>query len=314
VEKHKNGKIIMVKKKIDLTEFYHLLCESPQILGEADTYDLVPSFINDASQDSITFCSKTDRGGLKMIRDSKAKVIICSNQLRFSKDDYKNKILILVSNPKLVFVRVLQEYFGEKFQFGISPMAVIDKDASINSDVYIGPYCYIGRCHIGAGTIIYGNVHIYSDVKIGREVIIEAGTVIGANGMEYVKNENGEFERMPHLSGVIIEDNVDIGANVSIMRGVLRNTIIGQGTKVGPFCSIGHQAVIGKHCLIITRSLIGGSTHIGNHSRISMGAIIRDGIDIGENVTIGMGSVVTKNIDDGWVVFGVPAKKVRRDK
>jgi UDP-3-O-[3-hydroxymyristoyl] glucosamine N-acyltransferase len=304
----------MAKKKINLNEVCSLLGEKAQILGELKTYDLAPSFISDSRQDSISFYSKTDRDALKIIRDSEAKVIICSNQLRFSEGDYKNKVLILVSNPKSAFIRLLQEYFEVKVQFGISPLAVIDKDAKMDSGVYIGPYCSIGRCQIGEGTIIYGNVHIYSGVKIGRNVIIHAGAVVGADGMEYAKKENGEFARMPHLSGVIVEDDVDIGANASIMRGVLRDTIIGQGSKVGPFCSIGHQAVIGKHCLIITRSQIGGSTQIGDHSRISMGACVRDGLQIGKNVTIGMGSVVTKNIGDGWVVFGVPAKKIRRAK
>lgn len=304
----------MAKKEINLVEFCRLLGESPQILGEASTYDLTPSFINDSRQDSISFCSKTDKDALKIIRDSEAKVIICSNRLRFSEDDYKNKILILVSNPKSAFIQLLQEYYEVKVQFGISPLAVIDKDAKIDSDVYIGPYCSIGRCQIAEGSVIYGNVHIYSGVQIGRNVIIHAGAVVGADGMEYAKKENGEFERMPHLSGVIVEDDVDIGANASIMRGVLRDTIIGRGTKVGPFCSIGHQAVIGKHCLIITRSQIGGSTQIGDHSRISMGACVRDGLQIGRNVIIGMGSIVTKNIGEAWVVFGVPAKKIRRAK
>jgi len=304
----------VVEKNTNLVELSSAISGDFKILGALDRHNLTPSPIDHSTKNSISFCSKTTKDALQIIRGSKAKVIICSNKLKFVEDDYKNKTLILVSNPKLVFAQVLRKYFEQKAEFGISPTAVIDKNARIHPRVYIGPHCYIGRCQIGEETIIYGNVHIYSNVKIGKRVIIHAGTVIGADGMEYVRNGKGEFVRFPHISGVIIEDDVHIGSNASIMRGVLRNTVIGQGTRLGPFCSIGHQTIIGKHCLIITRSLIGGSASIGNHSRISMGAIIRDGIEIGSNVTIGMGSIVTKSIGDGWTAFGVPAREVRRSE
>lgn len=300
------------KKKITIRELCDPITISYKVLGSVNRCVTVPSPIDEANEDSISFCSKKAGDALEIIRNSKAGVIICSSDLEFAEEDYKDKTLILVSNPRLAFIRIMQGYFAEKVQFSISPTAIVDKEADIHPNVYIGPHCYIGRCEIGGGTIIYGNVYIYSNVRIGRRVVINAGTVIGAEGMEYARNEKGEFEKSPHIAGVIIEDNVEIGSNVSIMRGVLSNTLIGLGTKIGHLCNIGHQATIGKHCLIVSQSTIGGSCRIGDYSRVSLGACVRDGIEIGRNALIGMGSVVTKNVSDGQVVFGVPAREHRK--
>jgi UDP-3-O-[3-hydroxymyristoyl] glucosamine N-acyltransferase len=303
----------MIKKKeITIRELCDVITMSYKALGSVDRCVTVPSSIDDANEDSISFCSKNTEDALEIIRNSKAGVIFCSSNLEFAEEDYKDRTLILVSNPKLAFTRIMQRYFAEKVQFGISATAVVDKTADIHPNVYIGPHCYIGRCEIGEGTIIYGNVYIYSNVKIGRKVIINAGTVIGAEGMEYARNEKGEFEKSPHIAGVIIEDSVEIGSNVSIMRGVLSNTLIGRGTKIGHLCNIGHQAIIGKHCLIGSQSMLGGSCRIGDYSRVSLDACIRDRIEVGKNALIGMGSVVTKNVGDGQVVFGVPAREHKK--
>jgi len=247
-----------------------------------------------------------------MIRNSGAGVIICSGELSYKEDDYKDKTLILVSHPRLAFIQVMQRYFKEKAEFGIHPTATIDKEAKIHPNVYIGPNTYIGKCEIGENTIIHGNVYIYSKVSIGRNVVIGAGTVIGAEGLSYDRIGEGAWEKFPQIGGVIIEDDVETGSNVSIMKGALVNTIIGQGTKIGHLCSIGHNVIIGKHCIIVTHSMIGGSSRIGDNSLVSLGACIRNKINIGKNAVIGMGSVVTESVDDGWVVYGAPAKRVRK--
>ena len=307
----------MHKKGVNLNQIIGSLEEEYRLAGDIDTVGkilLIPSFIDDAEDDSITYCPSNLQNQLELIEKCKAKAIFCANILVVPENVLTNKVLIFVSNPKLSFVKMMQSHYQDNVKYGIHPTAVIDKDAEIHPKVYIGPHCYIGKCKIGEGTIIYGNTYIYSGVKIGKGVVIHAGTVIGAEGMEFTRNEIGQFERYAHVGGVIIEDDVWIGSNVSIMRGVLRDTIVGQDTKVGHLCNIGHQATIGKHCLIVTRSVIGGSCHIGDNTRISLGVCIRDGVIIGSNVNIGMGSVVIKDISDGWIVYGVPAKEIRRVK
>jgi UDP-3-O-[3-hydroxymyristoyl] glucosamine N-acyltransferase len=305
----------MHQKGVKLNQIIGSIEEKYKLAGDIDNIGeilLYPAFIGDAKNNSITYCPSNLRNQLELIGKCKAKAIFCSNSLVIPENTITNKVLIFVSNPKLSFVKMMQSHYQDGINFGTHPTAVIEKDARIHPNVYIGPHCYIGKCQIGEGTIIYGNTYIYSGVKIGKRVVINAGTVIGAEGMEFTNNEMGQFERYPHVGRVNIEDDVWIGANVSIMRGVLNDTNIGYGTKLGPFCSIGHQAVIGEHCLIITRSVIGGSCRVGDHTRISLGACIRDGINIGSNVNIGMGSVVTKDIADRWIAYGIPAKEIRR--
>ncbi len=250
-----------------------------------------------------------------MIRGSRAGVVICSKDLNYREDDYKDRTLILVSNPRLAFIRVMQKYFQENnVESGLHPTAIIDKAAQISPNVSIGANSYIGNCKIGENTVIHFNVHIYSKVKIGKNVIIYDGAVIGRDGFSFEKNNQGKREKFPHIGGVVIEDDVEVGSNVNIDRGTLDNTIIGQGTKIDNLCHIAHNVVIGKHCAIIAQSMIGGGTKIGDYSRIAPCACIRDGIEIGKNVAVGMGSVVTKSIDDNCVVVGVPARVVRKQQ
>jgi len=299
-------------KKISVRKLYQALTGDARLLGPVDGYILSVASIGDADKHALSFCLQRDKIGLELIRKSKARVVICSDELNVTEEDYRDRTLILVPNPKLALTRVMQTFFQEEVKSGIDSTAVVDKDAKIYPDVYIGPHCYIGKCQVGEGTIIYGNTYIYSGVKIGKRVVIHAGTVIGAEGMEFTRNEKGQFEKYPHIGGITIEDDVWMGSHVSIMKGVFKDTIIGQGTKLGAFCSIGHEANIGKHCLIITCSVIGGSCRIGDYSRVSLGACVRDGIEIGKNALIGMGSVVTKNVGDGQVVFGVPAREHKK--
>ncbi len=292
-------------KKVSIQEVCDSIDPVTGVLGTIKGYILTPSPLNDANDQSISFCSDTTDNAKERIRDSRASVIVCYDRLKFTKEDYKDKTLILVPDPRLAFVQVLRRYFEEKLSFGIHPTAVIDAEAKIHPNTYIGPHSYVGRCEIGEGTVVHGNVYIYSKVKIGRNVIINAGTVIGPEGILTTWRE-----RIPHIGGVVIEDDVQIGSNVSIMRGILTDTTISEGTAIGHLCSIGHQTVVGKYCLIVTHSVIAGSCQIGDFSQVSMAACIREKIHIGKNAVVGMGAVVTKNVGERWIVLGVPAKKV----
>ena len=297
------------KNKISVDELLNSIGEAVKVLGKKDRYVSVPSPIDKASSESVTFCNKKAPEGLQMVRNSKAGVVICYDDLQFTGDDFKGKTLILISNPRLAFMRIMRRHFVEAMKYGISPQAVIDEGTKIHPSVYIGPNSYIGKCEIGENTVIDGNVYIYPGAVIGRNVVIHAGTVIGAEGQGFHRNKQGELEKFPQIDSVIIEDDVEIGSNASIMRGAMGNTIIGQGTKIGHLCSIGHGVVIGKHCLIVVHSMLGGSSRIGDYSQVSLGANIRNGVEIGKNVVVGMGAVVTKNVGDGKIVFGVPAKE-----
>jgi len=279
-----------------------------KILGRQDSTVTDVSRIDDADSQCVTFCNKKGNDGLQMVRNTQAGIVICHDSFEFTGDDFKQKTLILVPNPRLAISRIIQVHFTSKIKPGISPGSTIDKEAKIHPSVHIGPNSYIGNCRIGEGTVIHGNVYIYPGTKIGKNVTIQAGVVIGAEGMGFERIEQGELEKFPQLGGVVIEDDVEIGSNASIMRGAMGDTIIGRGTKIGHLCNVGHSAVIGKYCLIISMSMLGGSSRIGDYSQVSFGACIRNKVVIGESVIVGMGAVVTENVADGKIVFGVPAK------
>ncbi len=300
--------------EIKISEISKLVSGKTNVAIKVDTRSLFPAPIDNATDDSITFCSKkTLLEAQIMIEKTRAKVIICSSEFAFDESKLKNKILIQVPNPRMAFIRIMQRYFEDNVQYGTSPTATIDPEAKVHPDTYIGPNTFIGKCEIGRGTIIHGNVSIYSKVVIGERVSINSGTVIGADGFGYERDESGALVKFPNVGGVVIEDDVDIGSNTSIDRGTLSNTRIGKGTKIDNLCHIAHNVVIGRHCSIIAESMIGGSVIIGDYAWIAPSACIRDGLKIGRNSTVGLGAVVTKDVPDNAVVMGVPAKAIREN-
>jgi UDP-3-O-[3-hydroxymyristoyl] glucosamine N-acyltransferase len=236
-----------------------------------------------------------------------AKIIICDHTLNCSNEILKEKVLIRVENPKLAFIRIATALFTEKREYGIHPSASVDKNAIIGEKVYIGPNTIIGEAVIGDNTVIAGNTYIGSKVRIGKNVFINAGVVIGSEGFGYSRNNEGVLEKFPHFGGVVIEDDVEIGANTCIDRGTLGNTLIKQGAKIDNLVHIAHNVVVGKNSLVIANAMVGGSTIIGDETWVAPSVNLMNGIRIGNKVTIGMSALVTKNIPDGETWAGVPA-------
>lgn len=223
---------------------------------------------------SLSFCKYEDKKAAELISNSNSSIMICSPQSQFiMKFKSRDKALILIPQPRLAFIKVAKKFFPwREFTPGIHPTAVI------------------------------------SNAKIGKNVIIGAGTVIGGEGFGYMPDENGELIQFPHIGSVIIEDYVEIGANVCIDRGALGDTIIGRGTKIDNLVHVAHNVKIGKNCQIICLAGIGGSAEIGDNSFVGISASIRNQIKIGQNVIIGMGAVVVKDVPDNTKVAGNPAR------
>jgi len=267
------------------------------IVGTIERTITHPMPIHEADNNSvITFCSRIGAEGRELINSTNAGVILCSNDLDVSGLNIDEKTLIVVKTPRLTFLRLIQENFTEARPSGIHPSAIIDPNAEIASDVYIGPLAYIGSCKIGAGTIIYGNVYIYSNTQIGRNVVIHAGTIIGADGFGFQGNEARELEKFPHIGGVVIDDDVELQAHCHVSRGTMGNTIIRRGSKFDSGCHIAHNVVIGENCLFAAHAMIAGSVKIGNNVWVGPSAAISDRITIGDGAKITIGAVVTKNV------------------
>lgn len=236
------------------------------------------------------------------------------------------KVLIRVANPRIAFAKMLALFFPpQRFDPGIHPTAVIAKSASVDPTAHIGPWCVVGdgvrlcarsvlQCSnqvgadsvIGDATNLFPNVTVYPGSQIGKRVTIHSGTVVGSDGYGYVLDE-GVQRKIPQIGNVIIHDDVEIGANVTIDRGALGSTIIGKDTKIDNLVQIGHNVVLGEHCIIIAQVGIAGSTKIGNYTTVAGQTGIAGHLKIGNQVTIGAQSGVTMDIADGEKWLGTPA-------
>jgi UDP-3-O-[3-hydroxymyristoyl] glucosamine N-acyltransferase len=289
----------------------NLLEDEYEIQGNGnDNYVTNVNSTGNADTDSLVWISPTRIDKEQILATTKSKVIIGDHSLSLRGSDLENKILIRVKNPKLVFIKIVNELFVDVPSFEIDPSAVIHPEATIANNVHIGPLSYIGKVNIKEGTIIHGNVHIKDNVSIGENVIIQAGCVIGGTGLNFTKDEEGAYHDFPHIGGVIIEDNVEIQACNVIDRGVLSDTIIGSKTKIDSFCYIAHNCIIGKENIIIGKTMISGSVKTGDNCWFGPSSIIRDQLSIGDNCFVGMGSVVTSNLDHNSKVMGNPARPV----
>lgn len=215
----------------------------------------------------------------------------------------------VTGNPRLAFMRAVQQFFSRPRPApGIHPRAVVDPSARIDGTASIGANCVIGaNCSVGARSILHPNVTLMDDVRIGADVVVNSGTVIGADGFGYERNEDFELEKFPHIGGVVIEDDVEIGSNTSIDRGTLGDTLIRSGARIDNQCHISHNVVIGRHAAVIAQSMVGGSAVVGDRGWLAPAAIIMNQAKIGERATVGLGAVVVKDVPDGLTVMGSPA-------
>lgn len=212
----------------------------------------------------------------------------------------------------------------------IHPTAVIDKTAVLGENVSAGPYAVIGKntkigdnsiidanCAIGEnvtiGTLthLYPNVTAYDYSVIGNNVTLHSGTVIGSDGFGYIPKE-GRILKVPQLSSVVIEDDVEIGANSCVDRGTFTNTVIGKGTKIDNLVQVAHNVKIGKNVLIAGQAGIAGSSTVGDNTMMGGQSGISDHVNVGKNAKIGAQSGVMKDAEkDGAVLFGCPARDAR---
>ncbi|MEI6766957.1 MAG: UDP-3-O-(3-hydroxymyristoyl)glucosamine N-acyltransferase [Bacteroidota bacterium] len=264
-----------------------------------------------ADSDSLIWI-KPANNTMKLAETTKARVIICNGDLLITDALLMKRCFIIVHDPKLSFIRVATRLFGGKKEAGIHPSAIIDVRARIGKNVSIGPNTIIEDAEIGDGTVISGNCSIVGRVKIGKNVFINSGVVIGSEGFGYSRNSEGVLEKFPHFGGVVIEDNAEIGANTCIDRGTLGNTLICEGAKIDNLVHIAHNVVVGRNSLVIANAMVGGSTVIGDESWIAPSASLMNGIKIGNNVTVGMAALVTKSIPDGETWAGFPACPIKQ--
>jgi UDP-3-O-[3-hydroxymyristoyl] glucosamine N-acyltransferase len=241
----------------------------------------------------------------------------------------ESKPLILTDNPYLSFVKAVEYFVPSKnsYQKTVNPAAVIASTASLGADVGIGACCviedgvtigegtvvlagtYVGRdSTIGRGCLIYPNVTIREDVRIGDRVIVHSGAVIGSDGFGFAK-DGTVYRKIPQIGNVVIEDDVEVGANVTIDRATTGTTLVGRGTKIDNLVQVAHNVVIHENCIVVAQVGIGGSTEIGSGATLAGQAGIVGHVKIGDRALVAAQAGVIGDIPPDTTVSGYPARE-----
>lgn len=306
-----------MSKEIELNKIIHFLGnEIKSIYGNPENIKI--SYLRDlqnVDKFTLDWVNPLREDNQKIVENSKARVIITGEDIEYSEIlREQNKVIIQVDNPKLAVAKVGNAFLVKQRKSGIHSTAIVNKKAEIGRNVFIGPHTTIGKCQIGDNVTIHSNVTLYDHTVVKNNVVIHAGAVIGVDGLGCERERSGRLVKFPHFGKVIIEDDVEIGANCQIAKGALSDTIIGQGTKINGGSYIAHNVVVGENVWISPEVNIAGSVKILNNVTIYSGAIIREQRMIGEGAIIGMGAVVTKNVPDGEVWVGNPARELKVKK
>jgi UDP-3-O-[3-hydroxymyristoyl] glucosamine N-acyltransferase len=282
-----------------------------QVEGDDQVLIAGAAGLEEASETDISFFHNLKY--IDTLQKTRAKVIVIPKMTNGSPLP-AGKTFIRVDNPQLAFAKVLGliSQHTEDHPKGIHPQAYIEPDSQIGEGTIIYPGCYIGhRVRIGDKCLIYPNAVLREDTEIGSRVIIHAGAVLGADGYGFVTQE-GRHEKIPQIGHVVVEDDVEIGANVTIDRATTGQTRIGAGTKIDNLVHIAHNVQIGRNCLIVAQVGISGSTKVGDRVTMAGQVGITGHLTIGDGAVIAAQSGVMNDVAPGEVLFGSPARPHRQ--
>ena len=261
--------------------------------------------IEEGKEGAITFLSNPKY--TPYIYETKASIVLINEDVQLEKP--VSATLIRVKNAYECVAKLLQMYAASlPKKTGIHPLAFVSESAEIGKDVYIGPFTFVGEgVKIGDGSIINPNVTIYDGCQIGKNVTIHAGSVIGADGFGFAPNTEG-YEKIPQLGIVIIEDNVEIGANTCIDRSTMGQTIIHKGVKLDNLIQVAHNCEIGENTVMSAQVGMAGSTKIGAWCMVGGQAGFAGHIHVADKTMVGAQCGVINNTKgNGENLIGSPA-------
>jgi UDP-3-O-[3-hydroxymyristoyl] glucosamine N-acyltransferase len=291
--------------------------------GPRDTRITGVASLTEAREDQISFLANSLY--TRHLDTSRAAAVLVSTTL-----GQQSPRFIRVKNPYYAIAQVLSRWFAQRpGPVGVSPLASVSPRAKLGANVSVGPFAVIGddvvigdntliyqgvsiepECVIGESTIIYPMVSIYYRSRIGNRCIIHSGVVIGADGYGFA-TENGRHHKIPQIGIVRIEDDVEVGAGSCIDRAALGETVIGEGTKIDNLVQVGHNAKVGKHCLLVAQVAIAGSAELGDYVVMAGQAGVAGHLKIGHGVQLGAKAAVLEDVEDNAKLMGFPAIPLR---
>jgi UDP-3-O-[3-hydroxymyristoyl] glucosamine N-acyltransferase len=243
-----------------------------------------------------------------LVSGSRASVVVTSHDCPAP----DGQCFIRASNPRYWYVKALHKLFPVNSSHRIASSASIATTAQIGDNLEIGANSVVGEgVSIGSDSRIGCGVHIHDGVTIGDGCNIEDNCIIGGDGLAVAVDDAEKRMDFPHLGQVSIEDDVRIGPGSCVVRGLLKDTRIRRGSRLGNLVNVGHNCDIGEDCWISSNTVLCGSVVLEPNVMIGASATINNHVRIGQSAQIGLGSVVTKNVNADTGVFGVPAKRIR---
>ena len=261
--------------------------------------------IEEGKEGAITFLSNPKY--TQYVYETKASIVLINDDVELEKP--VSATLIRVKNAYECVAKLLQMYAATlPKKTGIHPLAFVAESAEIGKDVYIGPFACIGEgVKIGDGSVINPNVTIYDGCQIGKRVTIHAGSVIGADGFGFAPNQEG-YEKIPQLGIVIIEDDVEIGANTCVDRSTMGQTIIHKGVKLDNLIQVAHNCEIGENTVMSAQVGMAGSTKIGAWCMVGGQAGFSGHIHVADRTMVGAQcGVIGDTKGNGETLIGSPA-------
>ena len=275
--------------------------------------------IEQAGEGHVTFLSK--KKFLDVLNRSQTSAVLVKEEVDTS------VCQIIVASPELAFARLLREFHPEtRPKPGVHDRAVIGKNVKLGEQVTLSAGVYIGDdveiadhahlypgvvvgdgCRIGSHSTLYPNVTLYRDTELGCRVILHAGVVIGADGFGYTLDGKGAHYKISQIGRVVIEDDVEIGANSCIDRAAMGATVIKQGTKIDNLVQVAHNCTVGEHSILVAQVGLAGSCTLGHHVVLAGQVGVADHVTLGDQVTLTAQSGTFRDIESNNVYGGHPA-------
>jgi len=296
--------------------------------GKSDVKVNNISKIEEGREGTLAFLANTKY--TSYIYSTKATIVLVNKDFRPDKE--VQATMIRVDDAYKAFASLLEVYAQYKsHKTGISKRATIETSAKLGSDVYVGAGAYIGEnvtiknfvkiypnsyigdnTIIGDNTTIFSGVNIYSECIIGNNCILHSGTIIGSDGFGFAPQNDAEFKKVPQIGNVIIEDNVEIGANTTIDRATIGSTIIRKGVKLDNLIQIAHNVEIGENTVMAAQTGVAGSTKVGKNCMIGGQVAIAGHITVADNVKAGAKAGIAQSVKkEGVILQGIPAIDMR---
>jgi UDP-3-O-[3-hydroxymyristoyl] glucosamine N-acyltransferase len=260
-----------------------------------------------AGNEELCFCDRLPIPGY--LQKSNLSTVLCNYEINhaLAEQGYKTRNIV-INDPRSSFIDIARQVQNAN---AIDVTSCIPHPLGISPSVRIGSHSFVHpEVRIDDDVVIGSNCIVHKGSWLQRGVAIGDGTVIGSTGINAYRSNDGRILDFPHLAGLIIGKNTQIGSNCVLVRGILTSTAIEESVVIGNLCNIGHGVNIKKMCWISAGCIIGGHAHIGEKANLGVGALIRDNLNIGKRAQIGMGTVVVRNVQDKSSIFGNPARSV----